>query len=167
MYGTITASFGEYNSANKFYESLLTRGYTWNDITVIMSEETRKNLPDHMSVKEEWSNAGTGAMVWGTIGWIIGAILALGTTAIIPGLGLVVAGPILGALVGWWAGWAVGTLVGALTDAGVSEEQATLYEKNIRNGDIVFVISPKTADDETFFQNTATTYGRKDYYHYA
>lgn len=165
-YGTVTASFADYDSANRFYESLINRGYTRDEITVIMSDETRKNLPDDMDVKEDANAAGTGAMVWGTVGWILGAILALGTNAIIPGLGIVVAGPVLGALVGGGAGWALGTLIGALTKAGVSEEQAKLYEQNIRNGDIVFVVSPKSMEDETDFNTMSRQYSRKDYYFY-
>ena len=67
---------------------------------------------------------GVGAAVGGGVGATLAAIFAVGSNVVVPGLGLVVAGPIAAALAGAGAGGATGGLVGALVGAGIPEERA-------------------------------------------
>ena len=55
----------------------------------------------------------------------------------IPGLGLVIAGPIAAALVGAGTGSAIGSIVGGLVGLGISDEEAKLYEDDIKKGGIL------------------------------
>jgi hypothetical protein len=87
---------------------------------------------------------------WGAI---IGGIAAIGTNVLIPGLGLVVWGPIAAALAGAGAGGLTGGLVGALIGWGIPEEHAAEYEKGIREGGTVLGVTPRTDDDATYFEN--------------
>ena len=56
------------------------------------------------------------------------AIAAIGTSLVIPGLGLVVAGPLAAALAGAGAGGTAGGLIGALVGHGMPEDRTKKYE---------------------------------------
>ena len=49
-HGTTAVSFKDYHKADHFYADLLARGYSKDDITIIMSDKTREMLPDSASV---------------------------------------------------------------------------------------------------------------------
>ena len=88
---------------------------------------------------------GVGAAVGGGVGATLAAIFAVGSNVVVPGLGLVVAGPIAAALAGAGAGGATGGIVGALVGAGIPEERAREYEKGVREGGVV--IGTRARDD--------------------
>lgn len=132
--------------AEKAYNHLITRGYSKDDITVIMSDKTRdqyfanRDLPEDSLGTKAVEGMGVGSAIGGTIGAVAAAIAAVGTILAIPGLGLVVAGPIAAGLAGAGAGSAVGGLVGALVGAGFSDEVAKQYEEDIKRGNILIGI---------------------------
>ncbi len=152
----LTGSFRDRGSAERAYDSLLKSGYSKDEINVIMSDDTRK---EHFSKNDEKSDLGnkaaegglTGATVGGAVGAIAGVLAVAGTLAI-PGLGLVLAGPVAAGLAGLGAGAATGGLVGALIGAGIPEERAKTYEKDIKAGGIVVGVTPRSADDTERFE---------------
>jgi hypothetical protein len=153
----LTGLFRDRESTESAYRSLRDRGYNDDDINVMMTDETRdkyyKNsdvVPDDTMAAE---GAATGGVIGGTLGAIIGGIAAIGTNVIIPGLGLVVWGPIAAALAGAGAGGATGGLVGALVGWGIPEDRAKLYDEGIRNGGTVLGVTPRNDDDATYFEN--------------
>jgi hypothetical protein len=123
----------------------------------MMSDETRdKYYKDSDVVVDDTmaaEGAVTGGAIGGTLGAIIGGIAAIGTNVIIPGLGLVVWGPIAAALAGAGAGGATGGLVGALVGWGIPEERAKLYDEGIRSGGAVVGVTPRTPEDAEYFEN--------------
>ncbi|MGI8669515.1 MAG: hypothetical protein ACR2J3_06640 [Aridibacter sp.] len=149
----ITALFKEKSDAESAYQELLNRNYTFNDIDVIMTDETRdKHFAGDKLNRSALGNkavegTGVGGAVGGTIGAIIGAIAALGTTIALPGLGLVIAGPIVAALVGAGAGGAAGGLIGGLVGYGIPEKTALEYEMGLKEGGIVLGFRPKNATE--------------------
>ncbi len=164
-----TGMFRSSEDADNAYRSLRERGYTDDDIHVVMSDKTRKKYYDRDNVEiEEGSKAmegaGAGAAVGGTVGGILGAIAAIGTTALIPGLGLVVAGPLAGALAGAGAGGAAGSLVGALVGAGIPEEHAKHYEKGLKEGGIVIGAHPRNDEDRRYLGEQFKTYRGEQVY---
>ncbi len=141
----------EQNAVNAI-ENLKTQGYQEDEISVLVSDQTRytsiteKTGLDLGEKNEEGSGALAGAAVGGTIGGVGGLLLGLGALAI-PGLGpIVAAGPIAATLMGLLAGGAVGGLAGALVDYGIPEEQARDYEDRIKQGDIMVLVDDD--DDE-------------------
>src|SRR5262245_20252134 len=93
-------------------QRIMDLGYGREDISLIMSEDTQRR---HFAIKsgtQAAAGAGVGGAVGGVMGAAIAAIAAVGTTLALPGLGLVVAGPIAAALVGAGAGGATGGLIG-------------------------------------------------------
>lgn len=89
----------------------------------------------------------TGAGVGAAIGGLGGLLVGIGALAI-PGIGPVLAaGPIASALIGMGVGAVTGGLIGALVDAGVPEEQASLYAEGIRRGGTLVKVT--TSEDRS------------------
>jgi hypothetical protein len=152
----VTGLFSDRNSAERAYDRLTESGYGSEDINVLMSEETRKRQFTSNGVETELGSkaaegAGVGGAIGGTVGAIAAALAALGTSLVIPGLGLVVAGPLAAAIAGAGAGAATGGLVGALVGWRIPEEHVKRYEERLREGDILIGFEPKTEEDREHF----------------
>jgi hypothetical protein len=102
---------------------------------------------------------GKGAAIGGGIGAALAALFAIGTSIAIPGLGLVVAGPIAAALAGAGAGGATGGLIGALIGAGIPEDRAKEYERGINEGGILIGTRYRDADHAKELERDFTSYG--------
>jgi hypothetical protein len=152
----VTGMFRDRDSAENAYRSLSDRGYTKDDVNVLMTDETRKK---HFSGEDADTELGSkalegaavGAGIGGTLGAIIAGIAAVGTLTI-PGVGLIAAGPIAAALAGLGAGAATGGLVGALVGAGIPEDRAKVYDKGIREGGIVMGVTPRSDADADYIE---------------
>ena len=155
--GMLTGLFSDRESTESAYQSLRDRGYSDDEINVIMSDETRDNYyaadPDSELGTKAAEGTGIGSAIGGTLGAIIGGVAAIGTNLVLPGLGLVVWGPLAAALAGAGAGGATGGLVGALIGWGIPEDRAALYETGIKEGGTVLGVTPRTADDADYFEN--------------
>ena len=156
----LTGLFRDRESAERAYKGLSERGYGKDDINLLMSEDTRKK---HFADKDTelgtkaWEGAGKGAAIGGGVGATLAAIAAIGTTLALPGLGLLIAGPIAAALAGGGAGALTGGLVGALVGNGIPEEHAKKYEQGLRDGGIVMGVNPRTNEDADYFEKDWTT----------
>ncbi|MEN3292301.1 MAG: hypothetical protein V7642_1554 [Burkholderiales bacterium] len=156
--GMLTGLFYDRESAERAYQGLSERGYTKDDINLVMSDETRKkHFASDGTVKTELGNkaaegAGIGGAVGGTIGAALAAATAVGTSLVIPGLGLVVAGPLAAAAAGAGAGAATGGLVGALVGAGIPEERVKHYESGLKQGGILMGVRPRSEEDAAHFE---------------
>jgi hypothetical protein len=141
----VTGLFRDRESAERAYGSLSERGYGRDDVNLLMSDDTRKKyFSDDEGTEfgtKAWEGAGKGAAIGGGVGATLGAIAAIGTTLALPGLGLLIAGPIAAAL------------VGALIGHGIPEEQAKHYEQGIREGGIVMGVQPRSDEDADYFEN--------------
>ncbi|MEO7660281.1 MAG: hypothetical protein ABIV48_11765 [Pyrinomonadaceae bacterium] len=157
--GILTGLFSDRESSERAYKSLRDRGYTDDEINVMMSDETRNTYyPEGAKTETELGDkmaegTGYGSVIGGTLGAVLGGVAAIGTNLVLPGLGLVVWGPIAAALAGAGAGGITGGLVGALIGWGIPEERATAYEEGIKNGGTVIGVSPKSQDDADYFEN--------------
>ncbi len=154
----MTGMFRDKDSADRAYSTLHSRGYNNDDIHVIMSDDTRNkhfagNVKETEIGTKAMEGAGTGSAIGGTLGAIAGAVAAIGTTLLIPGLGIVIAGPIAAAVAGAGAGGLTGGIVGALVGSGIPEARATLYEKGIKEGNIVIGVHAKNAEDADYVEN--------------
>lgn len=153
----LTGMFRDRESAEKAYHSAINRGYSKDDVNVMMSDKTRDSWFSGDSADSELGSkalegAGAGSAIGGTLGAIIAGIAAIGTSVLLPGLGLVVAGPLLAALAGAGAGGLTGGLVGALIGSGIPEEHAKAYEEGIKNGGMVVGVTPRNSEDADYFE---------------
>lgn len=137
----ITEIFKDKVSAEKAYDEAIANGYKPEDINVIMSQDSRSRYYGSELVREEGDKSMEGLAMGGALGGAIAgtlaAIAAIGTTLAIPGLGLVIAGPLAAGLAGAGAGSISGGFIGALIGWGIPEEQLKTYEHGIKSGGIV------------------------------
>ena len=132
-----------------------------------MSDDTRNRYfsdTDSELGSKALEGAGVGSAIGGTIGAIISGIAAIGTSVVLPGLGLIVAGLLAAALAGAGAGGLTGGLIGALVGYGIPEDRAAEYEQGLKDGKIMVGINPRSDDDATYFQNEWQNYKGEQIY---
>ena len=157
----VTGLFPDRASAEAAYNSAHSRGYSKDDVNLVMSDDTRKRHfsgDSSMGKETELGNkaaegAGIGGAIGGTVGAIIAGIAAVGTSIALPGLGLVIAGPLAAAAAGAGAGAAGGGLIGALIGWNMPEERVKAYEEGVKNGGILMGVRTKNDDDALHFEN--------------
>ncbi|KQT43823.1 MULTISPECIES: hypothetical protein [unclassified Methylophilus] len=156
---TVTGLFKDQESAERAYLSATEAGYGANDISVIMSEETRERYYGKNATLETevGSKAAEGAAIGGalgaTAGAIAAAIAAVGTAIVVPGLGLVIAGPLAAGIAGAGAGGVTAGLVGALIGWGIPEDTLKQYETDVKEGGILIGVNSKNDEDTRRFQS--------------
>jgi Alternative complex III, ActD subunit/Heat induced stress protein YflT domain len=143
----VTGLFKTRAAAEAAVDALMKRGYTRDEISVLMSDATRTKEFAVETRTHAADGAGIGGAVGGTVGAVLAAIAAVGNSIAIPGLGLVVAGPIAAALAGLGAGAATGGIVGALIGAGIPEHRARVYDAGIRSGGILLGVEARSDSD--------------------
>ena len=165
----VTGLYDSPDTAGRAYENLTTKhGYKADDISVVMSDETRKKHFGNAKPGQEFkegTKAAEGAGIGGGIGLgvgaAIGALVAAATSIAIPGIGLVVAGPIAGAIAGAGAGGATGSLLGCLIGAGIPEERAAEYERGIKAGGVVLGTRARDAAHAAELERDFNTHGAR------
>lgn len=158
----LTGMFRDRESTERAYNSLQERGYTNDDINMVMSDETRKkhfsgDVEDTEIGTKAASGAGKGSAIGSTVGAIVGVIAAIGTSLALPGLGIVIAGPIAAGLAGAGAGGITGGIIGALVGSGIPEARARLYESGIKEGNIVLGVHPRNDEDADYLEKNWLT----------
>ncbi len=163
----MTGMFRDRDSAERAYNSITNRGYNSDDVNVLMSDQTRDKYftdDDTALGTKALEGAGVGGAVGGTLGAVLAGIAAIGTNLVLPGLGLLVAGPLAAAFAGAGAGGLTGGLIGALIGSGIPEEQAKYYEQGIKDGGIVMGVNPRTKEDADYFENEWRNYKGEQIY---
>ncbi|MBA3247355.1 MAG: hypothetical protein H0T63_04650 [Pyrinomonadaceae bacterium] len=166
----VTGLFRDRESAERAYGSMSTRGYSKDDVNLMMSDDTRKRYfdsdtaPDSELGSKAMEGAGVGSAIGGTAGAVLGAIAAIGTSLALPGLGLIIAGPIAAALAGAGAGGLTGGLVGALIGSGIPEDRAKEYEEGVKSGGIVMGVNARSDEDADYFENEFRTHRGENVY---
>jgi hypothetical protein len=159
----VSASFDDLDDALDATRDLEAHEYPRERISVFMATGTREHyidthprygeLEDRAIIVEEVElekhrrtaeGAGAGGAIGGAIGAAGAALAAVGTTLVVPPLGIVVAGPAAAALAGLGAGAATGGLVGALVGAGMSEYRARHFAKLVKDGQVIVGVSVET-----------------------
>ena len=149
----VTGIFVTIADADGAYEALMNKGYTREDISVVMSDVTHKGHflkieDESVETSHALEDAGKGALLGGTAGAIVSAIAAIGSNLALPGFGLVLMGPLLAGLTGAAAGSIAGGTIGAIIGAGYPDEHKEYYETSIQEGGIMISVSPKNALDK-------------------
>lgn len=152
----MTAVFRDRFKAQHAYDWLLDNGYSSSELNVLMSDKTRSTYFQAEDGEEEPMKAGNqaveGVAMGGAIGTAVGASLAavaaIGTASLaIPGLGLIIAGPIVAALAGGGVGAVAGGTIGGLVGLGISESNAKAYEQALRDGGVAIGVVPHSSED--------------------
>lgn len=167
--GMLTGTFRDRESAERAYNAMVSRGYRDQEVNLIMSDETRKrHFGKDLDIETDLGNKAAeggvaGAALGGLAGAIAGVVAAAGTIAI-PGIGVVLAGPVAAGLAGVGAGGLAGGLIGGLVGAGIPEDRAKIYEKDIKEGGIVMGVKPRNDDDARYLEREWGTYNGVNVY---
>ena len=146
----ITGFFKDRRAADHAVDELQKAGYGMNDISVMMTDDTRtRNF-----IAEKGNKAPEGATAGGVIGGALGAIVAgltaTGSIAAIAATGglatPLVAGPLAAALAGLGAGAVGGGIIGGLVGLGIPEVHAKEYERKLRDGAIMVSVKASAGD---------------------
>jgi hypothetical protein len=162
----VTGLFKTRTAAEAAVDAVIKRGYTRDDISVLMSDATKNKEFAVQTRSHAADGLGVGSAIGGTVGAVLLAIAAVGTTIAIPGLGLFIAGPIAAALAGAGAGGATGGLIGMLIGTGIPEHRAKVYDTGLRGGGILLGVEAKTSDEvdklETLLEDIGAEYVRTE-----
>jgi hypothetical protein len=153
----VTGLFNDRSSAERAYERAAQRGYSKDDVNLVMSDEARKRhfaTDDTDLGSKAAEGAGVGAGIGGAVGAVLAAIAAVGTTVVLPGIGVVVAGPVAAAIAGAGAGAVTGGVLGALVCAGIPEDRAQLYEEGVKKGGILMGIHARSEADAAYLADS-------------
>lgn len=157
--GDYSGIFNNQLNTDKVRNSVFEEEHAKDEINMIMSKETHdkyfsENREDTELGNKAAARTGIGAAIGGAIGALIAMVAAVGTSVVIPGLDVVIAGPLAAALAGAGAGGIVGGLTGALVGWMTPQERVKLYESGIKGGHIISSTKPGNDDSvENFDQN--------------
>jgi uncharacterized membrane protein len=130
MSDIVLALFPDSEKAGAAVAELKQQGYT-KDISVLGRDE--KADVKSTDVKQDVKDT---AAIGAGIGAVAGALWAGFSAVALPGIGLLVGGPLAALLTGGAAGAVAGGLVGALVDLGVPEDVARDYESRLNRGEV-------------------------------
>ncbi len=171
--GSVFGIFRTKEAAERCYSALLNNGYLSSDVNLLMADNTRSAYypnvnpaPADSSGAKAGSLATEGMGVGGAIGTAVGATLAaiaaVGTSLALPGLGIVIAGPIAAALAGGGAGAATGGLIGGLVGLGFTEQNAQKYNEALTSGGVVLSVRPRNSNEASKIEDLMVEYGGEE-----
>lgn len=131
----VTAICDDGTSANQAIEGLIEAGFTGDDISVLMVHE---DSVEEVDVGQQTAIPYT-LPIGATAGAATGVAIAL--TGLIPGIGILAVGPVLGALQGLAAGTVAGSFLGTLAGLGWWKTEADIPTDDLEEGAILVGIS--------------------------
>jgi hypothetical protein len=154
---TVIGLFTNRRTAECAFDAVVARGIEAPKINLVMSDETRTRyfpadrpastqLADKAAegAPDESGGGVLGGPVGGTVGTIAPVVAAVGVATLLPGLGLVLAGPIAAAVTAAGAVAVAGGLIGAAANWGIPKERIEEFEASIRDGAILLGVTPRT-----------------------
>lgn len=164
----MTGLFRDRDSAERAYGTLTSRGYGSDEVSLLMSDDTRQRLfsgtedrRTELGTKAA-QGAGAGALAGGGLGALLAGLAASGIA--VPGLPIIAMGALAAALTGATTGGAIGALIGGLIGYGIPEERARLYDRGVREGGIVMGVTPRSPQDAEYFEREWTSCGAEQIY---
>jgi hypothetical protein len=159
--------FGVYLTRNDVEAALAemkNAGFAIADVSVLLPpEDPEPKTPvvaekDTKAPEAATAGAGSGAVVGGTLGWLVGA-----GALVIPGIGpFIAAGPLVATLAGIGVGGALGGFAGVLVGIGIPEHEAKRYEARMTKGGILLVIHCDTPEKVQRASNILQITGAED-----
>ena len=138
---SVIAVFPDHDSAERAVKLLSEEGFPMSNLSIVGRDFQLSEKPIGFATPGEFMKEGavTGAWVGGLFGMLVGAAFL-----VVPGVGpMVAAGPLVAAMIGGLegalAGAAFGALGGALVGWGVPNDQALLYEIEVKAGKFLLI----------------------------
>lgn len=154
----VTALFRTRHDAERAYEAAVSQGCDPADINVMMSDDTRARffspkteVPDPgLDAKAAEDTSGQtsapdlGGPAGGTMGTLAPVLAAAGVFLLLPGLGIIAAGPVAIALTAAGSVGLAGGIIGALTHWGIPADRTEKYEAGVRDGGILLGVKTRS-----------------------
>jgi len=148
--------FNDRTSAETAINALETEGFNPKDVSIVMQDKKEAAAISDNTGANVASGTVSGATTGAVVGGLAGLLIGLGAIAV-PGIGaLLIGGPIAAALgltgataatvSGAATGALAGGLIGALVNIGVPEEDARIYEENVKKGAILVAVPALTGE---------------------
>jgi hypothetical protein len=139
MDSIVVGVFHDSEQARQAIDALKSAGYSENEIGFLARIKATGAEDDTMS------SAATGAVEGGMLGGVLGAAAAL----LIPGIGPAIAGGILLTTLGAAGiGALAGSIIGPLVSAGVPEEEAHHYQRELEKGCTIVTVKATSGYDD-------------------
>ncbi len=138
--GIVLESYSSESEAERAVRALQDAGFGADDISIVAKDEGRAQGVAQDTGTDTAEGAGIGAATGGVLG-ALGGLIVGATALTIPGIGLVIAGPLAAVLGGAGLGAVTGGLAGALAGLGVSKDEAEQYQERVEAGDILVVVA--------------------------
>lgn len=135
----VTGIFGNRTSAENATDALVDSGFSPNDLSILMSIQTRDREFSAQAEARAPEGIASGAATGGVLGALVGGLAAISAVAL-PGIGLLAAGPIIAILTGAGMGAATGGLIGSQP-----KEHAKVWLEEVERGSII--VGAKVHDD--------------------
>src|SRR5438067_4040925 len=134
MIRTVIGSFDSADDADRATRDLRSLGFPDSDINLVVSNVGQGDAETELPVVGDGTGpVAKGAVAGGVLGGAAGLAASLAGLAI-PGIGPMIAGPIIATLAGAGAGAVAGGVIGRLTKLGVEHKDAELYAEAVRRG---------------------------------
>lgn len=165
----LSGMFHDRESTENAYKTLQEKGYTKDEINLVMSGETLKKQFTGDIKRTDFgrynpANGGKESADDNTNGVIAGVIASNGRSVVVRGLVINLVGPIASGVSGSGASGIPGGIVGALLDSGFSKASANLYEAGIKKGNIIIGVQLRSEDDNEFLQTNWHTNKAEEIY---
>ena len=138
--GVVVGNYSSETDAERVVRNLQEAGFGSESISIVAQDKDRAQDVAQDTGTDVAEGAGIGAATGGVLG-VLGGLLVGATALTIPGIGIVVGGPLAAVLVGGATGAVTGGLAGALAGLGVSEDDAKQYQQRMEAGDILVVVA--------------------------
>lgn len=128
----VYALFDSPHAVEKALKDLYTIGVTLDDVSILMTEDTRDGDFAALALTRSAEGVATGGVVGGFVGIVLGGLAALGS-AMTGGIGLMVMGPAMGFA-------AAGGLIGGLIGHGIPEAEAKHLHDEVAAGKVLVAV---------------------------
>jgi hypothetical protein len=147
---TVVAAFSSRDEVNRAVDELQRAGFPRDSIGVVARDAEGKGRAQPKEGKETYTEEG--AAIGAFAGGSVAALVSLGMSfGVIPVIGPILAvGPLAAALLSAAGGAAAGGLAGALVGLGLTEEEASYYEGEVKAGRYLVTVKADGRYDEAW-----------------
>ncbi|WP_296622177.1 hypothetical protein [Marivirga sp.] len=150
--------FHDRESTENAYKTLQEKGYTKDEINIVMSGDTLKKQFSGNHKHTEFGtytikNATYDSTIVSNDSTIADVIGSNGRSVIERGNVIILVGPISSGISGSGASGIPGGIIAALVDSGFSRASANIYEAGIKKGDIVLGVQIHNEEDAKYLKN--------------
>lgn len=163
----VTGFFRDHDHARHAMDILARLDYTAKDISIMTTHGVSNldktnalaNSSRYTLGNKALEGAGLGGAIGGATGAIVAAILTVGTMVMLPGTGVVIAGPVVAAFAGAGAGGLIGGLIGLAVGARIPRDRVNTNNQHTNPGGILMSVIPHSVADKELIERELVAAG--------